>query len=133
MSEDWIRGMTADIMRRVVARREELGITTAFLAEMCTDAGMPFTKDALATVEKGQRRSITVQELLVFAHVLETSPLALLWPQAGEVEIVPEVTGDAQYARRWTGMSEWDAERTRAALEAKRAAEALLSALGRMP
>jgi hypothetical protein len=62
--------------------------------------GLKMTRQAIADLESGRRRFVTTGELLVLASALNTSPIALIYPDPSDkpdnlVEVLPgtEVTG----------------------------------------
>jgi transcriptional regulator with XRE-family HTH domain len=68
----------ADLMARVKARRQELGLSAEALARTCTEQGFPMKRSTLANLEVGRREDVSVGELLAFARALKTTPIALL-------------------------------------------------------
>ncbi|WP_017577177.1 helix-turn-helix domain-containing protein [Nocardiopsis kunsanensis] len=83
----------ADQIRK---RRGQLGLNREQLAQECAKLGAPeLTYAALTNIETGRRtkegqrrRDVTVEELLVLAHVLATPPLLLLFPLGTEDEVL---------------------------------------------
>lgn len=81
--------------------RERLRISREELAEECAKLGFPdLTAPAITNIETGRknprtakrRREVTLDELVVFAHVLAVPPLLLMLP-LGEVDEVPVPPG----------------------------------------
>jgi transcriptional regulator with XRE-family HTH domain len=68
----------ADLMSRVKARRQELGMSADALARTCTEQGFPMKRSTLANLEAGRREDLSVGELLAFAKALKTTPVSLL-------------------------------------------------------
>ncbi len=69
------------VARRVKELRKRHGWTAADLAARCADMGMEtLNRSVLANVESGRRKYVTIDEVLVLAHVLDVAPLHLFVP-----------------------------------------------------
>jgi transcriptional regulator with XRE-family HTH domain len=85
-------------------RRQRDGMSARELAERCRAAGVPFDRDAIASLENGRRQHVTVDQLLALASALETRPVALLVElgedplSAADVETMAPVDPDLQVA-----------------------------------
>jgi transcriptional regulator with XRE-family HTH domain len=67
------------VMARVRAERDERGWSAQELADRCQAAGCTtLTRVVISALENGRRDSVNVNELMVFADVLEVAPLDLL-------------------------------------------------------
>ncbi|TAK97372.1 MAG: hypothetical protein EPO08_21355 [Rhodospirillaceae bacterium] len=97
----WAQDVSDGITSRVRQIRLAKGIPQGLFAQQCTASGLPMSKSAMTMAESGDRISVTVQELLVFAHVLQVSPVELLLPQEGVVEVLPGIEAEAAQARQW--------------------------------
>lgn len=91
---------------RVRQARQRHNWTAKDLADRCAAAGAPqITPTVITNLETRRRktREITVDEVLVLAHILEVPPLQLIVPQdAGEeLEVVPGLNLDALAATDW--------------------------------
>jgi len=87
------------VAERVRELRKRRGLTAQQLSDLCAAAGAPeLTAAALANIETGRRkegrrtRLVTVDEALILGRVLD-APASLLFlpPEAGELELTPEV------------------------------------------
>ncbi|GLZ13674.1 hypothetical protein Acsp04_39090 [Actinomadura sp. NBRC 104425] len=95
---------TAVISKRVRELRERRGgMSAQALADRCAELGMPSLKrQAIANLETGRRAMVTVEELLVLAHALDTSPVTLLMPDPGdELAVTPELSIDPRRLVLW--------------------------------
>jgi transcriptional regulator with XRE-family HTH domain len=86
--------------------RQRHNWTAKDLADRCAAAGAPqITPTVITNLETRRRktREITLDEVLVLAHVLEVPPLQLVVPQnaSEELEVVPGVNLDALAAADW--------------------------------
>lgn len=82
MTEETVTRLLADRIKRARAVR---GWTAQQLADACARAGgVTLTRGTIAKIESGARKSVTAEEIAVLAHVLGTTPTALLatpeWP-----------------------------------------------------
>ena len=73
------------------------------LADRCAELGMPSLKrQAITNLENGRRGMVTVEELLVLAQALDTSPVTLLMPDPSEeLAVTSKVTIDAHRLVLW--------------------------------
>ena len=73
--------IAAIVAGRVRELRDRRGWSGTELAERMAEAGMPqFDRGILANFESGRRRSISVDEVLVLALVLDVAPVHLFVP-----------------------------------------------------
>lgn len=70
--------ITALIASRVKALREDARLSGAALAKLLNKHGVMWNRTTVIKLEAGARESLTVQELLALALVLEVPPVALL-------------------------------------------------------
>ena len=92
--------------RRIRQVRERRKWTAKELADRCAEAGAPhITPTVITNLETRRRktREITVDEVLVLAHVLGVPPLQLIVPAGSgeELEVVPGVHLDDLAAADW--------------------------------
>lgn len=86
---DWAAAVTGQIgaeVRRLRGKR-----SAQWLAEQTAKYGWGISRPTISELETGKRKTVTVQELLVLAHALNTSPATLLYPGPydGEIEALP--------------------------------------------
>jgi transcriptional regulator with XRE-family HTH domain len=91
---------------RVRQARQRHNWTAKDLADRCAAAGAPqITPTVITNLETRRRktREISVDEVLVLAHVLDVPPLQLVVPQdeSEELEVVPGVNLDGLAAADW--------------------------------
>jgi transcriptional regulator with XRE-family HTH domain len=82
---DWAAAVTKQIgaeVRRLRGKR-----SAQWLAERTATFGWGISRPTISELETGKRKTVTVQELLVLAHALNTSPAALLYPGPYDREI----------------------------------------------
>ena len=101
----WSAETVEDIAATVKARRKELGITAAELADR-TSVGKPLTRAVISDIETGRKRTLDITELVTLAAALNMSPLTLLIPNVLEdVEVLPDVTAAGiDVFGWWTGV-----------------------------
>lgn len=95
---------TATVATRVRELREKRGWSARELAERCATAGAPhLDRSIIANIESGRRRSVSVEELLVFAYVLDVAPVHLLVPVVDDVlyAATPDTICTPTRAREW--------------------------------
>lgn len=95
--------------RAIAARVKALRrgrFTAAELAERMNAAGFPWDRFTVQNLENGRRATLTVEEFLALAYVLDVAPVHLLVPidvsAKAPYQVTPE--GDptwAWYVRRW--------------------------------
>jgi transcriptional regulator with XRE-family HTH domain len=77
-SQEPVAGLVA---RRVRELRDRRGWSAQELANRCADAGWPqLDRGVLANLENGRRRSVSIDEVLVLALVLDVAPVHLVVP-----------------------------------------------------
>lgn len=80
------RTPTAAVAYRVRQLRERRGLTAQELADLMNGQGIAWKRSTVAKLENGNRESVTLQEWLTLAVVLNVAPLHLLvppWPSPG--------------------------------------------------
>lgn len=118
-ASSWEDRFTASVAASIEHYRERRGVSVQWLADRCSELGLPTKRSALAALlGLGTRRRISVQEIAIFARALEVPPLLLLFPvYSGErVEVLPGVEADAIVAAGW--------------FEGRESASAMVPALG---
>jgi transcriptional regulator with XRE-family HTH domain len=95
--------ITEVIAGRVRGLRTAAGWSGAALAERLNERGIPWNRTTVAKLETGRRESITVQELLALAVVLEVPPVWLLTDPSAEraVPIAEGIELDPWAALLW--------------------------------
>jgi len=87
--ERWPSGLSSRIGAAIRSAREAENVSAVKLAKRTSELGYPIHRTAIANIEAGER-AITVQELVILAAALNTSPLALLLDTADEtIQILP--------------------------------------------
>lgn len=69
--------VSVGVGRRVFELRRTRGLSVPALAEKVTATGAKMDRFAVSNLERGDRKSIGVHELLALAEVLEVAPMAL--------------------------------------------------------
>ena len=82
--------------------RQAIGMDLRTLADRIRDTGRAMSASALSKIENGDRR-VDVDDLTVFAYMLQTTPAALLTPPTGAKPStgVPEGQFNAEEIRGW--------------------------------
>lgn len=75
---DWAAALTKRIGAEVKRLRGKR--SAQWLADRTAAIGMGISRPTISELETGKRKTVTVQELLVLAHALNTSPAALVYP-----------------------------------------------------
>lgn len=78
--------VSRSVMGRITEARKKAGLSGAALAEACTAVGLPMPRNVVANLESGRRTTLTVAELVAFAHVLDVPLVELLYG----VDALPE-------------------------------------------
>jgi transcriptional regulator with XRE-family HTH domain len=94
---------------RVRELRQRRGMSAQKLSRRCVELGaVTMKRQIIANIELGNRSSVTVAELLMIAYALDTSPLALLMPAAGErLAVAPNVSVDGYDLAEWVAGRQW--------------------------
>lgn len=101
-SDDWSAALTRRIGAEV--RRLRGDRSAQWLADRTADIGMGIARPTISELETGRRKTITLQEVLVLAQALNTSPVALVYPAPYEnefVEALPGVEAVKIWAVQW--------------------------------
>lgn len=105
MTQSWAETLVARIMGEVrrLRGRDHSALSAAKLADRTADIGYPISRNVLAELENGRKRSLDVAELLVLAAALGVSPAQLMFPELpkGQVEVLPGVPQESHDALRW--------------------------------
>jgi hypothetical protein len=89
------------IARRLRACRRERGLTQAQVTVRCVQTGSAEpTQYAIGQIERGERRDITVRELLALALALDITPADLL-ADGHTVQVTDTVTVTPAQMRAW--------------------------------
>ncbi|MBP2341104.1 transcriptional regulator with XRE-family HTH domain [Saccharothrix coeruleofusca] len=97
-----------DVTQIVVQRMKELrtrrGLTAEGLAEAMSGLGIPWQAGVVTKLEKGYRKSLSVNELLGLALALDVAPVHLLVPVEGDTSLyhlTPNQGVRVDEARAW--------------------------------
>lgn len=92
---------TAVIAKRVRELRTRRGWSAQRLAEYLSQVGVPWDRSIVANLENGRRQTISVEEWLALAYVLDVAPINLLVPvrENATFRVVPDPLVDDQHAR----------------------------------
>lgn len=107
---DWANDWAVRIGSNLRNERRRCGFTAQEFADKCTELGYPISRSTVAKIESGRKRDIPVQEVLVFAKVLDVAPPDLLFDlrtPLEEVWVLPKliatsVEGAAWFSGNWT-------------------------------
>lgn len=94
----WRDDVNARIARAIKAARGDR--SAQVIADETARLGFPITRDTIANIENGRKKSVDVPELIVLAKALGVPPLSLIYPDLVDspVEAYPGVdkaSGDA--------------------------------------
>lgn len=78
--DPWLQRLTAQAAANIEHYRHVRGLTRTELANRATAAGLPTRRPALSGLLDGHRQTITLQELVVLAQVLEVTVAELVLP-----------------------------------------------------
>jgi transcriptional regulator with XRE-family HTH domain len=127
----WPASLTSSIGGQIKRYRQERGYTSAELAKLVSDAGLPYTRDQVVNLERtsGRRTSVTVGELMAFAAALGVAPALLIAP-VGDSALIEYLPGHrAEPWRVFTWVTEGSEDlMVRAGFPAVEPISALLSA-----
>ena len=98
---DWPAQLSHQIAAAISATRTARGMSILRLANRTEELGCPVNRIAITRMEAGDRM-VTVSELIALAAALGTTPIALLFPDAGAaVEILPRIEVAGSDAAGW--------------------------------
>jgi transcriptional regulator with XRE-family HTH domain len=94
---------TKTVATRVRQYRTDRGWSARVLAEKCQEAGLKWERDVVANLESGRRTSVTLDELLILALVLNVPPILLVTPLGAkdEQQVAPDVWAKPWDVYRW--------------------------------
>ncbi|RRQ25345.1 XRE family transcriptional regulator [Rhodococcus sp. Eu-32] len=105
MTESWAESLVSRIMGEVrrLRGRDHSALSAAKLADRTADIGYPISRNVLAELESGRKKSLDVAELLVLAAALGVSPAQLVYPDLpkGEIEVLPGLPQESHGALQW--------------------------------
>jgi transcriptional regulator with XRE-family HTH domain len=92
----------AHVAANLRSARQAIGMDLRTFAERVKETGRAMSASALSKIENGDRR-VDVDDLTVFAYILQTTPAALLTPPTGAKPStgVPESRFNAEEIRGW--------------------------------
>lgn len=97
--------LIAGLARQVRQLRAARGWSGQRLAEEMTTRGVPWDRAVVANLETGRRRSVSVEEWLTLARLLDVAPIHLLVPvdasDVDEVQATPTERHPAMEVRAW--------------------------------
>lgn len=94
------RTATDVIAQRVRELRNKRGWSAQRLAEEMAAIGWPWERMVVTKLENGRRQSVSVEEWLALAYLLDVAPIHLLIPlDDGYVQILPQAPKDEHRAR----------------------------------
>lgn len=86
--DSWELARTKQVLRAVVAAKNQRGLTTAQLAELCSAfSGEDIKTATLNGLFAGKRKSLSINELVMFATVLRVPILDLLFPAREDIRL----------------------------------------------
>lgn len=88
---------------RIRELRDRRGISAQQLADKCVEAGADWLdRSIIANIESGRRKTISIDEVLVFAYVLDVAPVHLIVPVHETLFMVtPKWMIASSRAREW--------------------------------
>ena len=94
---------TQTFAARVRQYRTDRGWSARVLAEKCQEAGLKWERDVVANLESGRRTTVTLDELLILALVLNVPPILLVTPLGtkDEQQVAPDVRAAPWDVYRW--------------------------------
>ncbi len=92
-------GPTEVVAGRVRELRKRKGWSGARLAGELALVGLPWDRSIVANLENGRRASVSVEELLALAYVLDVAPVHLLVPVENDVPYRPTPVWETDSAR----------------------------------
>jgi transcriptional regulator with XRE-family HTH domain len=99
MEQNMAARLVADRVREVRNRR---GLTARQLAERMTRAGISWDRGVVAKLETGRRQSLSVDEWLTLAAVLDVAPVHLLLPLEDDTQVqLFNMPGSATLPAAW--------------------------------
>ena len=75
-----------------------------WLADRTAELGYPISRATIADLENGRRKWLTISELIILARALNTTPIALLYPDPPSeetVELFPGLQASRTVALQW--------------------------------
>lgn len=102
-STTWDQELVNRIAGEVRHLRDRKGISAQTLTDRINEIGLKMSRSTLAELENGRRSYVSVAELILFAHVLSTAPVALVYPGPYDqmVDVLPNVAERQFIAAQW--------------------------------
>ncbi|ORV63466.1 helix-turn-helix domain-containing protein [Mycobacterium fragae] len=104
--QDWAEEQAARVAQEVRRLRRDRGRSAQWLADRTAELGYTVTRPVIADLENGRRKYVTTAELVVLARALNTTPIALLYPDPvsdDEIKMLPtaDVSVSSGFALQW--------------------------------
>ena len=102
--QDWPAGLAASIGKQVSALRKKRGLSAQQLAEVLkSQVGVDMKRPVINALERGDRKSVGITEVMALAYALRVSPLLLVFPvgKVQDLEVLPGVITDTWSAAKW--------------------------------
>jgi transcriptional regulator with XRE-family HTH domain len=102
--QSWAEEQAARIAAEVKRLRRDQGRSAQWIADRTAELGYTVTRPVIADLESGRRKYVTTAELMALARALNTTPIALLYPDplsGDSIEILPGVKGSKTFALQW--------------------------------
>lgn len=98
---DWAEEQAYNVALEI--RRLRGKLSAQKLSDRTKKLGHEVTRAVLSDLENGRRRHVTVAELTVLARALNTTPVALLYPDPldGETRMLPGIRAGQRFAVQW--------------------------------
>lgn len=87
MSETWAADLASRIAGQIKALRGDR--SGQWLSDRTAELGHRVSRSTISELENGKRQTIAVDALIVLAAALDVSTADLLYPEFGEVEVLP--------------------------------------------
>jgi transcriptional regulator with XRE-family HTH domain len=102
--QDWADQQASRVAAAVRDLRKMRGRSAQWVADRTTDLGYPISRATIADLENGRRKWVTISELMILARALNAPPIALLYPEPLDddlIEILPGLQGSKMVGLQW--------------------------------
>lgn len=89
----WASSVAGQVGRNIQRARKLASMSAQELSNACEGMGYPIPRSTIANIESGRKETVSLQELLVIAEVLDTPPITLIYYPFDAAEVVEKVPG----------------------------------------
>ncbi|UOD81991.1 helix-turn-helix domain-containing protein [Paenarthrobacter ureafaciens] len=92
-ARQWAGSVALRVGKNIQRARKDAGKSAQQLSDGCEAVGYPIPRSTIANLESGRKETVSLQELLVIAHVLDIPPITLIYSPYRAADLVEAAPG----------------------------------------